>query len=79
MLLTEELITKIKGFNYVICVVIDRNYQDNYCLHISVIVTNMDNNNNILNKISLLLQTYENQLRLTNDSKWCVDLRFLYN
>lgn len=78
MLLTEELITKIKGFNYVMSVLINTNYQDNYCLHIGVTVTNMDNDNT-LDEISLLVQTYENQLRLTNNSKWCVDLEFLYN
>lgn len=78
MLLTKELITKIKGFNYVMSVLINTNYQDNYCLHIRVIVTNMDNDNT-LDEISLLVQTYENQLRLTDNSKWCVDLEFLYN
>lgn len=78
MLLTEELITKIKSFNYVMSVLINTNYQDNYCLHIGVTVTNMDNDNT-LDEISLLVQTYENQLRLTNNSKWCVDLEFLYN
>jgi hypothetical protein len=76
MSLTEKLKEELIVLNNVVSVLININYQDEYPLHIYIYYSNM--NGNTLDEINVLVQNYENQLRLTTRNKWCFDLDFIH-